>query len=173
MESGELLGDGFGRIRGLVERVLAPGLGPDALWWRPDPDANSIGWLLWHLTRVQDNHVSDIAGGEQIWTSDGHADRFVAFGVDPSPANTGYGHDTDQVGAMHPTAEALLAYHEATYDRTMEYLGSLDADELDRIIDTSYDPPVSVGVRLISVLGDSWQHVGQAAYLRGMLERLG
>jgi hypothetical protein len=168
METGDVLADAFGRGRELVGRVT-DGLDADALAWRPDPDANSIAWLVWHATRVHDDHVSEIAGRGQAWHDDGWADR---FGLALDPADTGYGHTSEQVGAVRPDGpEVLVGYHEAVAQRTFEYLETINPDELDRIIDDGWDPPVSVGVRLISVIDDQAQHLGQAAYVRGMLER--
>lgn len=167
MDSAAILEDAFGRIKGLVHRITE-GLGDEDPAFRPDAEANSIGWLLWHLTRVQDHHVSEIAGREQAWIVDGWAER---FGMDPNPDDTGYGHTTDQVAAVRPSIENLRGYHDAVHDRTVAYLGTIDPEELDRIIDYSYDPPVSVGVRMVSVIGDDLQHAGQAAYVRGLLER--
>jgi hypothetical protein len=167
MQSRDLLVDAFGRFRPIVERTIG-GLEGAALAFRPGPDANSIAWLIWHLTRVEDDHVSEIAGREQAWTGDGWAQR---FGMSPDPANTGYGHTSEQVGAVRPEGpEVLLAYYSAVSDRTLQYLETVDDDDLDRIIDTSYDPPVTVGVRLVSVVGDCLQHAGQAAYVRGLLD---
>ncbi len=166
METRDILVDAYGRIREIVHRVTE-GLDTEELAFRPDPDANSIGWLLWHLTRVQDDHISEIAGREQAWIT--CAQRFA---MEPDPENTGYGHTTQDVAAVNPTAEDLRAYHDAVYDRTLSYLETIDADELERIIDHGWDPPVSVGVRLVSVIGDDLQHAGQAAYVLGLYERL-
>lgn len=167
MNTAEILEDAYGRIKGLVHRITE-GLDTEDLAYRPDAEANSIGWLLWHLTRVQDDHVSEIAGIEQAWVADGWAGRFE---MEPDPANTGYGHTSEQVGAVRPDADTLRGYHDAVHDRTVAYLETIDPQELDRIIDYSYDPPVSVGVRLVSVIGDDLQHAGQAGYVRGLLER--
>ncbi len=167
METSDVLTDAYGRIQGLVHRI-SDGLDPDELAHRPDSHANSIGWLLWHLTRVQDDHVSEIAGHDQLWVADGWAAR---FGMEPDPSNTGYGHTSEQVGALRTDAATLQEYHDAVHARTVAYLETIDPAELDRIIDYSWDPPVSVGVRLVSVIGDDLQHAGQAAYVRGMLER--
>jgi hypothetical protein len=168
MRTRDLLADTFGRIQQVV-RVSAGGLTADELAFRPDADANSIAWLLWHLTRIQDDHLSEIAGHEQAWTSDEWAAR---FGRPADPTDTGYGHTSEQVAAIRPEDPGvLLGYHAAVAARTSEYLGTVDADELDRIIDRSYDPPVSVGVRIVSVINDSLQHAGQAAYVRGIVER--
>jgi uncharacterized damage-inducible protein DinB len=167
VNTAEVLEDAYGRIKGLVHRITE-GLDDDDLAYRPDAEANSIGWLLWHLTRVQDDHVSEIAGQEQAWVVDGWAER---FGMEPNPEDTGYGHTSEQVAAVRPNVAAIRAYHDAVHDRTVAYLETIDPDELDRIIDYSYDPPVSVGVRLVSVIGDDLQHAGQAGYVRGLLER--
>ena len=169
MEPAGLVQDGYGRIRSLVRRA-ADGLTPEQLAFRPTPNANSIAWLLWHLTRIQDSHLGQAVGGEQIWVTGGGA---AGIGLDPDPDDTGYGHTADQVGAVRPPGpEPLIGYHEAVADRTIAIVGALGPADLDRIIDRSYDPPVSLGVRLVSVLSDNLQHVGQALYLRGMLPDL-
>ncbi len=160
--------DAFGRIEEDVERAVT-GLDGDALAFRPDPDANSIGWLVWHLTRVQDDHVSEIAGRDQAYVADGWAER---LGLSPDIHDTGYGHTSDQVAAVRFDGPAdLLAYHRAVAGRSREYLETATPDDLDRIIDERWDPPVTVGVRLVSVIDDSLQHAGQANYVRGIWER--
>lgn len=167
METNDVLVDAYGRIRQIVHDVT-DGLDAEALAFRPDPEANSIGWLIWHLTRVQDDHVSEIAGREQAWVAEGWAKR---LGMEPDASNTGFSHTSDEVAAVQPGAENLRAYHDAVHERTLTYLETIDAEELERIIDYGWDPPVSVGVRLVSVIGDDLQHAGQAAYVRGLIER--
>ena len=168
MDQGELLADAFGRIRDGVRRVTKD-LDGDALAYRPDPGANSIAWLVWHLTRVHDSHVAELAGHEQVWLADGWSDR---FGLPLDEHDTGFGHDPDQVAAVRVgDPQLLVGYHDAVADRTFAYLDGIGTDELDRIIDRNWDPPVTAGVRLVSVLGDQWQHLGQAAYVRGLYER--
>jgi len=166
MNTSDILIDAYQRIQGLVH-TITDGLDDRAIAYRPGSDANSIGWLIWHLTRVQDDHVSEIADRTQAWVDDGWAER---FGMEPDPAETGYGHTSQQVAAVHPAADLLRTYHDAVHARTVEYLSGIDPEELDRIIDDQRDPPVSVGVRLVSVIGDDLQHAGQAAYVRGLLE---
>ena len=162
-----LLLEFFGRVRDLVAG-LTDGLTEDVSTYRPDPSANSIGWLIWHLTRVQDSHVSDAAGTEQVWVAQGWVDRFsLPFALDA----TGYGQGEDEVGAVQVPAELLAAYHSAVHQATVEYVEKLDSAELSRVVDSRWDPPVTVSVRLVSVLGDTLQHVGQAAYVRGLAQR--
>ena len=169
MEGKDLLRDGFTRIRELVV-ISATDLDRQRLTYRPEPSANSIAWLVWHLTRIQDDHVSEIAGTEQAWVTEGWAGK---FGMEPDPDNDGRGHGPEQVSALAPdSADLLVAHHEAVSDRTFAYLERVNPSELDRIIDDSYDPPVSVGVRLISVISDNIQHAGQARYLRGIVDRI-
>lgn len=167
MDQNGILVDAFGRIRGEVQRVVRRA-NEDQLTYRPDPAANSIAWLVWHLTRVMDDHVSEIAESEQTWTAAGWTDR---FGLPFDPSETGYGHTSEKVGQVQVGPELLVGYHEGVQDASIEYLTEVTATDLDRIIDERWDPPVSVGVRLVSVIGDGLQHVGQAAYVLGMAER--
>ena len=133
MTSAELLVDAFGRVRGVVHRVVG-GLSPEQLALQLDPEANSIAWLVWHLTRIQDDHVCDVA-------------------------------------AVRVSGELLVGYHDAVHQQTVGHVeGLVDAD-LDRVVDRSWDPPVTLGVRLVSVVADDLQHAGQAAFVRGILQR--
>lgn len=166
MKAAELLADGFSRVHGAVHEVV-DGLSADQLAYQPQPTANSIGWLVWHLTRVQDDHVADVAGTEQAWIADGWADR---FGLPFADRATGWGHSSDEVGAFRvDSGELLTGYHDAVYARTLEFVRALTEPDLDRIVDTRWDPPVTLGVRLISVIDDDAQHAGQAAYVRGLI----
>ena len=167
MTSAELLEDAFGRIRDIVHRVL-DGVTADQLSARLDPEANSIGWLIWHLTRIQDDHIAGVAATDQVWTAAGWAER---FGLPFDPTDTGFGHGAAQVAAVTSGADALLGYHDAVHDATLHFLRSLTDADLDRVVDTRWDPPVTLGVRLVSVIVDDVQHAGQAAYVRGILER--
>jgi uncharacterized damage-inducible protein DinB len=169
MDTSALLIEAYRRIQELVE-VASDGLDTAGLTYRPEPGANSIAWLVWHLSRVQDDHLSEIVGTDQVWADPGWTEQ---TGIDRGVSETGFGDNPDNVAAVVPTsAEALVAYHTSVMERTLEYLAAVDESELDRIIDRSYDPPVSVGVRLVSVISDNIQHAGQARYLRGIIERL-
>jgi len=167
MTIAELIADSFERIRQAVHGAI-DGLGPEELSYRPDAEANSIAWLVWHLTRIQDDHVADVARTDQIWTTEGWAERF-ALPFDQS--ETGYGHSADRVGAVESDAESLGGYHDAVHRATIAYVKKLSDSDLDRIVDERWNPPVTLGVRLVSVIADDLQHAGQAAYVRGLLER--
>ncbi|MFI5612954.1 DUF664 domain-containing protein [Amycolatopsis sp. NPDC051903] len=166
MNVADLLVDGFGRIQEVVHQSV-DGLTGDQLTARPGPDANSIAWLVWHLTRVQDDHVADVAGTEQIWTAH---DWHRRFGLPFAPADTGYAHSSADVAAVQVDDPKLLTgYYDAVHEHTVAWVGDLGGSALDRVVDEGWDPPVTLGVRLISVLSDDLQHAGQAAYVRGLL----
>ncbi|MGY1636094.1 DinB family protein [Geodermatophilus sp. SYSU D00742] len=166
MQSRDLLRYAYEQI-GETLRSTVEGLSADDLARRVGPDANPIGWLTWHLLRVQDDHVSDVAGTDQVWTSDGWADR---FGLPVDDTATGYGMSSEDVAAVRvPSAELLLGYSAAVHQRTADFLQGLSDEDLDRVVDERWDPPVTLGVRLVSVLSDDLQHLGQAAYVRGLL----
>lgn len=164
MNSAEVLTDGFGRVNEIVHAVL-DGIDEARLTYRPAPDANTIAWLIWHLTRVQDAQIADAAGTDQVWTCDGWYERF-ALPFDPSA--TGYGQSPHEVIRVVGPPELLLGYYAATHQATLDYLATLSDADLDRIVDSNWNPPVTLGVRLVSIVDDDAQHVGQAAYLRGL-----
>jgi hypothetical protein len=164
MKSNELLLDAFGRVREIVD-VTLDGLDDETLVHRAAGNGNSIAWLIWHLSRIEDTQVASAAGLPQVWTSQGFAGR---FGLPLPEHDTGYGHSSDNVDAVRAPAELLADYYEAVHRQTVEVLNSLGDDGLDRVVDTRWDPPVTFGVRLVSTVADCLQHVGQAAYAKGL-----
>lgn len=165
MHARDILIDGYGRIQDEVHAVL-DGLGPDDLNARPAPGANSVAWLVWHLTRVQDDHVAEAFDLDQVWLAQGWEKR---FGLDLPRQDTGYGHSAAQVAKVRVDSAGLLTgYYDAVHEQTLGVLRGLPAKDLERIVDERWDPPVGLGVRLVSVLSDDLQHIGQAAYVRGL-----
>jgi uncharacterized protein DUF664 len=157
----------YGRIPPLARQAV-DGTDAASLMRVVAPGTNPIGWLVWHAARVQDHHVAELLETEQLWIRD---DRARHFGLEPDPGNTGYGHDPTDVAAVRPEGpDALLDYLDAVTSRTRELLVGVTPDALDRIVDRRWNPPVTLGVRLVSVADDSLQHLGQAAYLRGLLD---
>ncbi|OBG30810.1 mycothiol transferase [Mycolicibacter heraklionensis] len=159
-----LLRDAFTR---LIEHAdeLTDGLTDEVADYRPTAQANSIAWLLWHSARVQDIQIAQVAGVEQVWTRDGWVDR---FGLDLPRDDSGYGHSPDDVAKVHAPAGLLAGYYRDVHQLTLGYLDGVTADELARVVDTHWNPPVTAGVRLVSIIDDCAQHLGQAAYLRGI-----
>jgi len=169
MLSTDLMTDAFGRVQEAVHAVLV-GAGPALLEYRADSEANTIAWLVWHLTRVQDNHVADLIGEPQVWTAGGWQKR---FNLPFAAGATGYGQDAAEVAAVRVGTDLLRGYFDAVHERTIEFVGGLHEDDFSRVVDTRWTPPVTVAVRLVSVIGDDLEHAGQAAFVRGLAQRAG
>jgi uncharacterized damage-inducible protein DinB len=168
MTSTELLADAFGRVRDTVHAAVA-GLSAEQLAYGIDGSANSIAWLVWHLTRIQDDHIADVAQTEQVWVSGGWAGR---FGLPFPLLAHGYGHTSADVAAVRVESPDLLTgYYDAVHELTIGFVAGLTDAELPRIVDARWDPPVTLAVRLVSVISDDLQHAGQAAFIRGILLR--
>ena len=164
----DLLADAFGRVQEAVHEAVAD-LDAEQLSRRLDPSANSIAWLIWHLTRVQDDHIADVAGLEQVWLAEGWVER---FGLHLDPKAIGYGHTREEVAAVRvEDPDLLLQYHDAVHRQTVAYLRGLKDPDYDRVVDRSWDPAVNLSVRLISVVADTLMHAGQAQFIRGVLQR--
>jgi hypothetical protein len=164
----DLLADAFGRVQEAVHAAVE-GLDAEQLSRRLDPSANSVAWLIWHLTRVQDDHIAEAAGLEQVWLAEGWVER---YGLPLDPKAIGYGHTSEEVAAVRvEDPELLLGYHDAVHRQTVGYVRGLADADYDRVVDRSWDPAVSLSVRLISVIADALMHVGQAQFVRGVLER--
>jgi hypothetical protein len=160
----ELLRDAFTR---LIEHVdgLTDGLTEDQANYRPSPSANSIAWLILHSARVQDIQLAPIAGVEQVWIRDGWVDR---FGLDLPRNDSGYGHGPNEVAKVQAPVELLAGYYHAVHELTLEFVAGVTAEDLARIVDPNWDPPVTASARLVSIIDDCAQHLGQAAYLLGL-----
>lgn len=168
MTVAEVLVDSFARIREVVHDVVV-GLTPQQLTVRPDGHGNSIAWLVWHLTRVQDDHIAGASQSEQVWTSQGWLERFA---LPFARVATGYGQRVEEVAILRvESGDLLTGYHDAVYEQTARYVRELADVDLDRVVDESWRPVVTLGVRLVSVIADDLQHAGQAAYVRGLVER--
>ena len=167
MTSADLLVDAFGRIRETVHEVVAD-LTPEQLAFRVDSEANSIAWLVWHLTRIQDDHIAGVAETEQVWTSGGWVER---FGLPFHRQAHGYGHTSADVAAVQVKGDLLTRYYDAVHERTIRFVRGLTDADLPRTVDDYWDPPVTLGVRLVSIISDDLQHIGQAAFIRGVIER--
>ncbi len=168
MDGLEVIEDAFSRIHSTLLSTLR-GLTSDDLYYSPRIECNTIAWLAWHLTRVQDRHIADLAGQEQEWIL---GKWFEEFGQSPNPRNVGFAHTPEQVQSFRlPNLDLMLAYHDAVYSQSTSYLKTITPTDLDRVLDEpQYDPLPTVGVRLVSVIDDNAQHVGQIAYLRGLIQ---
>jgi hypothetical protein len=166
MDCKDLIIDGLNRVDEDFRRALE-GLSAEQLAFRPAEHANSIAFLGWHLTRVEDDHVSELAGRPQAWIEDRWHERFNKPG---DMNDTGFGYGPPEVAAIRPESPQLLIdYYATVHARSLAYLGALTCGEMDRVIDRRWDPPVTVGVRLVSVVNDCSQHAGQMSYVRGLI----
>ncbi|WP_329571485.1 mycothiol transferase [Kitasatospora sp. NBC_01266] len=168
MDSADLLVDAFDRVKEAVHEAVQ-GLAPKQLTARLDPEANSVAWLVWHLTRVQDDHLAELMGNEQVWTADGWREKFdLPF----PPQVIGYGQSSAEVAQVQVTSRRLLTgYYDAVHRRTLGFVRTVTAEQLDQVVDEAWTPPVTLGVRLVSVIAEDLQHAGQAAFIRGVLLR--
>ena len=165
MDGPQMVADSLGRIQNTIRRAL-DGITPEQLYYRPVENANSVAWVIWHLTRVQDHHMSDLLGKEQLWVSGGWHTK---FDMPADASNTGTGHTSEQVASIRPDAATLQAYYDAVYERSKEVLSSLTPADLDKEInEPQYNPLPTIGVRLVSIISDNTQRAGQAAYIRGL-----
>lgn len=163
----DLLVDAFERIPEQVHNVV-DGLTREQLTYRVDSEANSIAWLIWHLSRIEDDHVADLAGRPQVWTSDGWARR---WGLPFDKADTGFGHTSEQVAAVTGDADLLHGYFDAVHEMAINFVRTVTDRDLDRVVDEQWDPPVTLGVRLVSVAGHNFEQLAQADFIRGLLDR--
>lgn len=165
MGTNEILIDAFSRIKEVVHDTVE-GLDNEDLAYRPAKDANSIAWLAWHLTRIQDDHIAGLIGHEQTWTANGWYDK---FGLPFDKNSTGYGHGSSDVAQITVDGKLLLGYYDAVHAKTIGFIETLNEKDYDKIVDKRWDPPVTMAVRIVSVISDDLQHAGQAAYIRGLL----
>jgi uncharacterized damage-inducible protein DinB len=147
--------------------IALEGITLDQVTFRPNDQCNTIAWLVWHLSRVQDRIVSSLAGQPQAWVAEGwHA----KFGRPADEGDAGMGHGPRDVESIRPeSAQLLLDYYNAVFKRTEAYVNGLSAADFDRVVDPA-NPEVTVGRRLQVCIMDNVQHAGQAAYLRGLIE---
>src|SRR4051812_50158034 len=165
MNVSELLADGLGRVREQMPDVVA-GLDDDDLAWRPAPEANSIAWLVWPLARIEDDHVAGVAGTEQVWTSEGWADRFdLPF----RRGEHGFSMSSADVDKVRASGDLLAGYYDAVAARSAAYVATLEPDDLDRIVDASWDPPVTPGARPGRVVNGGNDPLSPARDARGRL----
>ena len=168
----EMIMDIFDRIAAQMAQVLED-LTPKQLNRQPARDANTIGWLTWHLTRSHDRNMSELMGLEQIWISEGW---YARFNCNPNPSETGYHHTAREMKAFKaPDSLTIIEYHRSVLERIKDYI----ANHLEEAVleQEMYSPTFNSSrptYRVITgVINDALQHVGQAAYVRGLITKHG
>ena len=130
---------------------------------------NSVAWLLWHTGREIDVQTADLAGTSEAWSHEGYAQL---TGIGAVGDGLGLGHTTGEAREItSDQGDALVDYVAAATDALLAYISTLTDADLDEVIDENWDPPVTRGVRLVSIIDDAAQHVGQAAYAVGALSQ--
>ena len=167
MIANDILLDAFTRVRESLHRTLGD-VTAEELGQEPHP---SIGWLAWRISRVMDANVARLSGREQLWIG-AWAARF-GMAAEAEDYGRSARHTREQVRSFRASAQQLLDYHDAAYERMKSYLNSITADELARELDEPrYDPRPTVAVRLVSVLENAMTNEGQISYLKAY-HRLG
>ncbi|MCH8109745.1 MAG: DinB family protein [Chloroflexi bacterium] len=148
-------------------RLLATcdGLTQEQALWRPAPHANNIGFILWHVGRVEDTRISSLREPHpQIWESQGWYEKFGQSVDAPDPG--------DRMGLRAlsiPTLDVLLGYVKAVHQQTLEFLSALKPDDLDAIPNPS-QPERTVADVLRHMITHKNNHHGQIDYIRGLQE---
>jgi hypothetical protein len=168
MTLNQFIEDSLDQEQKLLAEVVSD-LTSEELAWRPGPEANPMGWILWHMLRVEDMWVQFFAQRQlELWEREGWHER---FGL-PTRDN-GFGHTTEQVAGF-PALDltTLLQYGEAVRAGTLEYLSSLGREAFQAM--PRADRPdvwwhaLSVGAMFYQIIGELYQHLGQLAYLKGL-----
>ncbi|PKB81373.1 MAG: hypothetical protein BZY88_06720 [SAR202 cluster bacterium Io17-Chloro-G9] len=163
MTLNEFIVDAFEKEQGFLLDAVQD-LTPEELRWRAGPEANPIGWILWHMLRVEDMWFQFfIQRQTEIWDRDGWNEK---FGL-PTRDN-GFGHTQEQV-ADFPALDLqeLLRYGQAVRQGTLDYLKTLGPDDYSQV-PREQRPEMSVGAVFRQVIGEVYQHQGHIAYLKGL-----
>ena len=132
------------------------------------PQSNPIGWLVWHLTRTRDSIVANFSGTKTLWETEWAA----KLGMDANPPQ----YKPEDVHTFDPkSVDLLMGFFGAVEKHTADIVGKLNDADLERMVQPMVQgrPPASVAARLGVILNDNIQHIGQVAYLRGMLREQG
>ncbi len=158
-------------IQGALDRVkqtttrVAEGLTPQELAWRPGPEGNSIGVILFHMARFEDRFVQGrIRGKPEVWETEKWYEK-----LNLPAGDTGGGYTTEQVVSFRvPELKALMDYTGAVQARTLEYLKGLTTEELGKVVDLPRLGNPTVGALFTLIITHLAQHAGEISYLRGM-----
>jgi hypothetical protein len=165
----KLVLDSFLKQEKELEKVVE-GLTEDDLSRQPAPDCNSIGWLVWHVIRSVDRNMSPVIGDEQLWLS---AKWHARFGREPDPGETGYGHTAEQAKMFRsPDANTVVEYSKAIMAKSADYFNRklTDSDLAREVYNPTLKITRTVEETIVAEIWHSMHHLGQAAYVRGLLK---
>ena len=179
MEMNELIQNGLENSKSVIDRTL-DGLTPAELKWRPRPDANSIGLILFHCIRSEDRLIHILQGKPQLWESEKLYQKF-----NKTIEDGGAHYTAEQVAAfVVPDVKDLLAYSEMVRKNTLEYLKGLKPKDFDKKVNLPPPPtpivipagrPIPmrpfnpiVGSMLVHEVTELAGHAGEISYIRGL-----
>jgi uncharacterized damage-inducible protein DinB len=165
MSTTELYADAIRRADADLRRALDDLSNEDLKSQPAGGGSNPIGWLVWHLTRTRDNISSSISGDTSVWEAGGWAARFGMEGELPRFAPA----DVHLFDPKDP--ETLLGYFDAVAEKSLTIVEGLTDADMSRMVESTNPgrPAQPVTSRLGVIINDNIQHVGQIAYLRGLI----
>ena len=149
-------------------KAACDGLTDERFFSQPTTDSNPIAWLVWHMSRARDVITSNISGENQVWISNGWADR---FGMDAE--DLGIGDSPEKVAAFQAERSLVMGYLDGAHETTTRRLSMISAERFDQLVVYALGDGRPVWRALVGMAGDSAQHTGQISYLRGMFTGMG
>lgn len=165
METSAFILDMLGHMKQSLTGAV-DGLSQEEIEWQPGREANSIGFILWHMARAEDSGIQDwLQQKPQIWTLE---KWYQKLNLSENPEDSGYGYTAEQLAAFPvPELKDLLGYSDAVRSRTIDYLQSITPDEFDKVVKTPLGE-FTAGQILSLFMVELTQHIGHIAYLRGL-----
>ena len=165
MEANEFVKLALERIQESVDRATN-GLTEEELKWQPNPEANPIGFILWHQIRAEDGIVNGMIRQQpQVWMT---GKWYEKCNMSDDPQNSGGGYTPEQIATFKPPKlEVLQEYAKAVRAQINEYLDSLTPDKFNDVIETPFGKFTVVQI-LTLLLSELAQHTGHIGYIRGL-----
>ena len=147
-----------------VTMIAIDGLTPEHFHWRPNPTANSIAFLLWHISRVEDRFTSDLRNMEEIWlTEEWHKKFAVAI------SENGIGWGPEQIQDFRPAIELVVSYLQRVRNISLETISRLNISQFKEQL-TPSRPDFTVANTLQTIVYHENHHQGAIGYIRGLIE---
>ncbi|MFC1994682.1 DinB family protein [Chloroflexota bacterium] len=167
MDTKELILASLEQSKGYLSKAL-DGLTQEEAAWSPRAECNSIAFISWHIARVEDFFVNRaLQRKDELYESEGWQEK-----LGTPPKEVGYQYTVGQLCAWPvPQLEVLRAYADSVREKTLAFLKHLAPARLSEVPRPDRSPD-SIGVTLGRISTEIALHVGQIAYLRGMLRGL-
>ena len=152
----------------LQVKAACDGLTDEQFFSQPTTDSNHIAWLVWHMSRARDVITSNIVGEDQVWVSNGWADKFCM-----DIGDVGIGDSPEKVTAFKVDRSLVMGYLDDAHEATARRLSTISAERFDQLVIYALGDERPVWRALVGMAGDSAQHTGQISYLRGTFTGIG